>query len=125
MQSLPFSSGEIIMAAAALISTALNWRFAASVSGLKLEIKKDIKDEIDSLRREFSSPTGFMSTPLAVAERTFLTHRIQEIEKDLEDMHSRYHAKSGECQRIANDVHTLKERMQQIENRHYDIDHRK
>lgn len=92
LQAFPLNSSEILLAMATLFSMGLNWRFAASVSAMKLDIKtsadelrRELTQQLDQLRREF------VPGALANEQRTYVDRRLEtmdvEISKNREGRH--------------------------------------
>jgi chromosome segregation ATPase len=98
--ALPFSPDQIVLGLVAIGSTALNWRFAAFISSLKLEmannsstLRAEISTQLNMLRQEFSS--GFVPAPLATEQRSSLLHRLEKVETEVERNRGRIHDISG------------------------------
>lgn len=99
--ALPFPPEQIVLGLVAIGSTALNWRFMAVISSLKLEMERnastqrsEISTQLNMLRQEFSS--GFVPAPLATEQRSSLLYRLQKTEEEIGKNRDRIHVISDQ-----------------------------
>jgi chromosome segregation ATPase len=92
---------EIIMGLGTLFSMGLNYRFAASVAGMKLEIKAesdrlrdDLLRRLDGLRNEFV-PSKFDDE-----RRNSERSRVEKLESEIEKNRDRIHEMSNQLQTL-------------------------
>lgn len=91
---LGVSLGEVIAGAVALSSMLLNWKFATTVSSLKLDFSKDI----ESLRKEFAAQ--YVPVPFDSERRQSIQSKVAELEGEVKKNRERIH-------QLANDFTTL------------------
>lgn len=94
--ALPFPPEQIVLGLVAIGSTALNWRFMAVITSLKLEMERnastqrsEISSQLNILRQEFSS--GFVPAPVATEQRSSLLYRLEKTEEEIGKNRDRIH----------------------------------
>jgi hypothetical protein len=103
---------EILMALGTTFSMALNWRFAANMANIKL----DVKNETDALRRELIGKIDVLSEKFVpgtidAERRTSITSQVVKLETEINRNRERIHDQSNMMQKLMLDMSASNENM--------------